>query len=500
MKEDNHLKWFRSAYRKIPAYKHYVDKHGVTVHAFQDIPIKDKNSYILAYSLKELFPNGTIPAIGHSSSGSSGEPTLWFRGKKQSKIGRDIYKKIFSDIFGIKKDEPTLVLICFAMGMWVAGTYTFIACEEISKCGYKITTFTTGMDTQAICSILKQSASSFKNVVLIGYPFFLDVVFEEISKQSCPIINNFFIITSGDKFSEKWRTDTLNKISKSIAQSSSVINVYGSSDAGILGYETPLSIFIRQAAIQNGTLYKKIFGDSDPSVMPTLVQHEPENIFFEEKNGELILTTDLDCPLIRYNIHDRGRVFSFSEMREILHASGVEDLPSNMTQDMFALPFLMVDTRTDVSITFNAVKIYPEQIKASIIDPRIAAFFSGSFRAYMQKDCMNKNRIHLELELAQDGKSIKITQILEKEISDCIMEHLKKSNSEYRAIHASCPDDTVPVLSFHLYGSSPFVGTTKDGAESVLISLAGKKPKVLTATKQIPSLNNEKNLRKTEVC
>ena len=81
-------------------------------------------------------------------------------------------------------------------------------------------------------------------------------------------------------------------------------------------------------------------------------------------------------------------------MREILLASGVEDFPNNMIEDMVALPFLMVDTRTDVSITFNAVKIYPEQIKAGIMDPSSIPLFLFSLFLPIKKFTFIQNLIY----------------------------------------------------------------------------------------------------------
>lgn len=479
------LRCFKTAYQSVPAYKDFIDEHTKKtlsisdLEKFQDIPIQDKKSYVLKYPLERLFPNEIIPFTGHLSSGSSGKPTLWFRGEKQSKIGKEIYKKIFTEIFEIKKDEPTLVLICFAMGMWIAGSHTFMACQAISRSGYKITTFPVGMDAPAICSILKGVGFFFENVVLIGYPFFLDVVFEEILRASIPIQKKFFIITAGDKFSEAWRMNMLEKISQPIEQSKRIVNVYGSSDAGVLGYETPLSILIRQEALKNFILYKKLFGDSDLSVMPTLVQYEEKKIFFEEKEGELILTANLDCPLIRYNIHDRGKVISFSEMKKYLALAGSKVLSEKMLNCSWKKPFLVVDTRTDVALTFNAIKIYPEQIKAGINDPKISDIFSGSFVAYAKKDGENKNRIYLEIELAPD--LIEVTSASKKEILDCIVKHLKTSNSEYRAVNASLPDETAPVLCFYPYGSSQFKAAQRESEDKIkLVNLNGKKAKILS--------------------
>lgn len=483
MRKPYFLNCFHAAYEHVPAYKSYLDNHNIepstvlNLAEFQKVPPVDKKSYILKYPLTMLFPNNKIPAMGHSSSGSSGTPTLWFRGPKQRKIAARIYEQIFSKIFNIKKEEPTLVLICFAMGMWVAGTYTLIACQDISQKGYQITTFSVGMDSEAICDILKNTAPLFKNVILIGYPFFFDLVFEEVLKKKILIPKNIFIATAGDKFSEDWRKNLLNKISKPFEQANRVINFYGSSDAGILGYETPLSIAIRQETLQNLSLYKEIFKESDPSVLPTLIQYDPNHIFFEEKESELLLTADLDCPLIRYNIHDRGKVISFSQMKNFLISSMSESCFQRMANTSWKLPFLVIDTKTDVSVIFEAVKIYPEQIKLGMNNPKISRFLSGSFITYVKKNIRNENRLYFELELAVGINEL--SQTTKQEISNCIVRQLEICNSEFRNSMATLPYLTFPIFYFYSYGSDQFKTIKQEVGNTKLVSLIGKKSKLL---------------------
>jgi len=478
LKKNKFWEWFQEVYDTVPAYRHYVDKHNVKIENFHDVPVIDKKSYINHYPLNELFSHGAMPSLGHSSSGSTGAPTFWFRGEKQTKIGKEIYREIFTDIFEIKKNEPTLVIICFAMGVWVAGSYTLIACQKIAEEGHNLTIFPTGMDLQIICRILKESAPFFEHVILIGYPFFLDVVFGEVEKQSIPIHKSFFIVTAGDKFSEQWRISMLNKIGKPLEYYNRIINVYGTSDAGILGYETPFSIFIKQKAIKNLDLYKMIFGDSDPSVIPTLIQYDPDRTFFEVKDGELLLSTNIDCPLIRYNIHDRGRVINFTEMKKMLASCGINYKSQDSSGKSMPLkPFVVVDTRTDVAITFNAVKIYPEQIRAGITDPKIAHILSGSFKACIKKDLNLENRIHLTLELVADLNEI--TTAIKQEISYCIIEHLKSCNSEYRAVYTACSDLATPMIDFSLYNPNQFLECKPIEDQPVLINIVGKKTKLL---------------------
>ena len=478
------LNCFNFANTHISAYKNYLAEQNINpktindLKSFQQLPQTDKESYILQYPLTMLFPNAEIPELGHSSSGSSGRPTLWFRGSKQTKIGSKIHEKILTNIFNIRKEDPTLVLICFAMGTWIAGTYSLIACHDISKKGYKITTFSAGMDPEAICAILKKSAACFKNIVMFGYPFFLDVVLKELIKQKISIPEDLFIITAGDKFSEDWRKNILTLISKPIEDSARIINIYGSSDAGILGHETPLSIAIRQAALDNEMLYRAIFDETSTSVLPTLVQYNPKHIFFEEKAGELLITANLDCPLIRYNIHDKGKIIRFSEMKKLLSLTNNQKLHEHINNSSFKLPFLVIDKKTDVSVVFEAVKIFPEQIKSGICDPKISHLLSGSFMTYTKK-LNNENRLHLELELAIGLREI--SDFTKQMIVDCILKHLKTSNSEYRIFNASFPALTIPILSFHPWGGPDQFKTPSNNVSKnpTMVSLVGKKTKIL---------------------
>ena len=358
---------FRATAKDIPAYADFLKTHHLspssikTINDFEQIPSIDKTSYILKYPTNMLTQNGKTPALGHASSGSSGQPTFWFRGIKQDEAGTQIYGKIFNQIFKVEREQSTLVIICFSMGIWIAGLYTLMACREITRMGYNVSTLSPGIDIQDICAILKNVAPSYEKVILIGYPSFLTLLFDDVHKNSIPIHSNLYLITSGDKFSEEWRHNMSKQIGKSAdLNEARIINIYGSADAGILGYETPLSIFIRQQALKNNELCQTIFGVDALSSLPTLVQYEPKFIYFEEVNGELLLTTDLDIPLVRYNIHDQGKVIRFQDMQHILSQHGIVNPFQNDKE--WELPFVTIAGRTDVAVNFDAVKIYPECI------------------------------------------------------------------------------------------------------------------------------------------
>ena len=404
----NALGIFQSAAKEIKAYQGFLEQNHIlanqikTLEQFKNIPLIDKKNYLQKHILKDLFAGQRIAPMGYASSGSSGKPTFWFRGDAQEKTGGEIHEIIFHDIFKIKKDESTLVIVCFAMGVWVAGNYTLASCRNVARKGYNLTTITPGIEQEDILSILSSLAPNFTNVVLAGYPPFLMNIINEAKKRKIPLKNNLKILTAGDKFSENWRTDTLRLAGIRNAHSS-LVGVYGCADAGILGHETPLSIFLRRKAEKNKKLSDELFGIYLD--LPGFVQYHPEFVFFEEIHGELVFTANAAIPLIRYNIHDVGSAVPYQEIKNIVKKYNLEKEAAVHGLNVWKLPFLVLKGRTDVAVTFYALKIPPEHIRAGIGNTNIRKFLSGNFFAYNHTFNQSKDqKLYIQLELAQGMK------------------------------------------------------------------------------------------------
>ena len=166
------------------------------------------------------------------------------------------------------------------MGVWVAGNYTMASCRHLFKKGYNITTITPGVEKGDIFNALKELAPRFKNLVLVGYPpFIMDVIHESFKKGIKFDNQNVKILTAGDKFSESWRDSVLKLINKK-DEPDSLVSIYGSADAGFLGHETPLSIFLRRESLKNKKLYKSLFGDA--GILPGFVHYHPSYVFLRK--------------------------------------------------------------------------------------------------------------------------------------------------------------------------------------------------------------------------
>ncbi|MDP3710443.1 MAG: hypothetical protein Q8R29_01830 [bacterium] len=466
---------FRGAAKNIDAYKNFIKEHGIrpdkvnNIADFKKIPLTDKRNYLLEYELPKLFARGKIPPMAYASSGSSGRPLFWFRGDDGEKAGTDIHEKIFKNIFNIHKNDSTLVVICFSMGVWVAGNYTLACCRDLARRGYNLTSISPGTEKEDIFNTLKDLAPKFKNLILAGYPPFIMDIINELPRRRITLKNDIRVLTAGDKFSEDWRATVLKTLK--IKNFDYVISIYGSADAGIMGFETPLSIYLRRLAVKNPHIYKKLFGES--SVLPALVQYNPEYIFFEEVGGEFVLTTETSAPLVRYNIHDTGRLFSYDDMIRVIKDGGLEKDAREQGLLVWKMPFLVVEGRSDVAVTFYALNIYPEHIKMSLEDKRISKLISGNYFIYNKT--INKGRVQklcLNLELAPGVETSQEIQVLTTNI---FVENLKKVNSEFRKLHLSLESRVIPTVKIIPHGSGGLRAKNTKG----LVQIGGKKAKFL---------------------
>lgn len=469
------LEIFRNASAKVPAYKALLRKHKINpdnvrnIRDFQKLPLIDKKGYIYKYFLKDIFPSKKIPPMAYASSGSSGKPTFWFRDDADEERGGQAHELIFRDIFQIKKTDPTLIIVCFSMGVWIAGNYTLAACRNIARKGYMVTTITPGIEKEDILYILKDMAPHFKNVIIAGYPPFLMDVFQEAQRRHIPLKTNLKILTAGDKFSENWRED-IAKLLNIQNPYQSIENVYGCAEVGILGFETPLSIFLRKNAEKNKELYKELFDEAEN--LPGLFQYNPEHIFFEAVNGELLLTVPTAAPLIRYNIHDIGEIFSYQDIQHILKKYPVRKESEKYSLGRWKMPFVAVKGRTDVAVTFYALNIFPENIKAGIEDRKITRFLSGNFFAYNKTINHSKiQKLYMNFELAPGVKSNKAMM---QTIRKTIAEKLIKLNMEFRKLHSILGEKALPCIILKEYGDSHFQPKKGRG----ILNIKGKKPKM----------------------
>lgn len=452
------LKLFRESARIVPAYKAFLKKHKInsarikTYVDFLKIPLTDKENYLRAFDFVDLFPAKKIPPMISASSGSSGKPFYWPRGEKQEEAGGRLHERILRDIFGVKKAEKTLVIVCFSMGTWIAGTFTMAAIRWLAKQGYNISVITPSIEKEDAVNILRNLAPIFDRIILAGYPPFVRDVFEEAKAKKINIKKlKFNLLLAGENFSERYR-EILHKIAGIKNRFSGSVSIYGTADSGAIGHETAASVFIRKSALTDKKLALAL---GLKSFMPTIVQYDPKQIFFEMVANELVFSSRSGIPLIRYNIRDTGKLIVHGAMRKILKNCGLLEKAKKLGFEKWQTPFVFLGSRNDVAATFYALNIYPENIKAGLENKDIHGFVSGKFIVYAK--LFNNGRdqkLFIEIEL---GRKIKLSPNLAAKIRKNVFKSLMDLNMEYRKLYRSLGVKILPNIILIRFGDSRFV-------------------------------------------
>ncbi len=452
------LSVFLSASQEIEAYKKFLKENNVNlknIRSLSDftlsVPLMDKDNYLRRFPFVELVKNREIPPMVSASSGSSGKPFYWPRGDDQERAGGVLHERIFRDIFSIE-GKSTLVVVCFSMGNWIAGTFTAASCRYVSRQkDMHLSVITPGIEKEDILSVLRDFAPQFDVVILAGYPPFLMDVINETKKRDIPL-NKFSLkfLFAGESFSERWRDliCSLAGVSNSLFDT---VSVYGTADAGALGHETPLSISIRKIAENNEPFRKVLFGEE--GFIPSLVQFDPETIYFEAVEGHLAFTANTGIPLIRYNIKDKGVVFTNSDVVKAAKEAGVYEMLSPHLAK-WQLPFVGLFGRSDVAVTFYALNIYPENIKAAVERDDFLGKLTGKFLARVDSDDSQTEQtlvVMLELEELQTEN-----EALKEAITKALFQSLISLNTEYRKLYNAIGDRAYPKVELLSYGNEIF--------------------------------------------
>lgn len=450
---------FEFCSEKIPAYKKFLKKQGVSskeilkLKKFDLIPVVEKDNYLRRFEIEELVANKKIPPMISASSGSSGKPFYWPRGNDQELWGGILHSNIVFDIFKLK-NKKVLAIVCFSMGNWVAGTFTLASLRHVAdQKNISLSIITPGIDKEDVIRALKDFAPNFESVILIGYPPFLMDILHEASNTGVVLsVFDMYFILAGENFSEKWRSLLLKKAGVNDTEKNRSISIYGTADACAIGHETPLTIHLRNLAEKNKAFFKDFYGEI--SFTPTTVVYYPEKTYFELLSDELIFTTNTGIPLVRYNIKDKGLLYTHEDVVALLKKHNVyKDVPSAFLKNKQAI--LILKGRNDVSVTFYALNIYPENIKTGLEDDSLKDIVTGKYIAKVQhsKDFVDQKLV-IEVELQEDVESIEAHVLLVKNSISNSLIHL---NAEYRKLLASIQEKAIPEIILKPYGDADFI-------------------------------------------
>lgn len=436
----------------VPAYRKFLKKRK-SIHlkrglpSLSDAPISNKNNYLRAHPYNDLFKNGKENSriTFTSTSGSTGEPFYFGRGAHLDHQASLIHEYFYNNgTFNTSK--PTLVIVCFGMGVWIGGLITYKAFEIIAEDGYPISIITPGINKDEIFRILKKLAPHFEQIILAGYPPFLKDIIDEASVRGIKFKKwKIKLLFAAEHFTESFR-DYVAKNTGIKNCFLDTMNIYGAADIGAMAFESPLSTYVRRKAVKNKRIFKKLFPKAKERT-PTLAQYIPSFISFTEESGNLLLTGDSAMPLVKYAIGDSGGVLSYTDIETIFREGGISlkkelkahHIPQN------ELPFVYVYERTDFSTTLYGLQIYPETIREVLIEKPFNKIITGKCSMITKFDGNQNQFVEINIELR---KSQEIGKIMQTQLRDHIVHNLREKNSEFRELSDFLKERAHPRLRF----------------------------------------------------
>lgn len=454
----NALMIFQEVAKKVPAYKEFLAQqkiNPVEIKDFKEVPVIDKESYLLKYPFEKLcLEDLDMMDVIYRSSGNSGKPFYWPQLISKDKRMPQYFEFYYRYLLELDK-YSTLVINVLDMGIWIAGITVTTNLKQVALTGkYRLTIISPGSDVKNALDIIERFSKLYDQILLIGYPPFLENLVLEGEKRGInwPTMR-VRIQTGGEPFSEAWRGKLREKLGVTENDLLAVTGVFGSSDtgSGMAGFETALTILIKRLASQDNKLCLSLFGSSQ---LPTLLQFIPMSYFIEEIDGEIILTAKSGIPLVRYNIHDRGGVISFQRMIKILSSFGynvISLLRQMGYQEIWHLPFFYCFGRRD-AISIDGANIYAEDIGAIITEMNMEEI--NNYKIGIGEEG-GRVRFMILLELKE---GINVEDEMVRNYHDLFLSKLQDLNFDFAHAYKNNPQSCDPLIKIYEFGQGPFAG------------------------------------------
>lgn len=434
---------YRYARKHVPAYEHFMTNHPhkgpkvrLTSTSLRDVPEIDKSSYIKQYSLLDKVVDGQLPVKGvmfDESSGSSGKPTSWVRGRKERRFTQRIMQVAFKELID---DKQPIILNTFSMGAWATGFNTSVCLLGVGRVK------SIGPDKTKVIDTLLELGPGFDYVIL-GYPPFLRLLTEsdEIDWEKYKITALF----GGEGLSEQMRAYLQQYYEL-------VLGSYGASDLEInIAHESEFTIALRQQLVTDEKL-RNLLLKENRGIIPMVFQYNPYDYLFETNDrGELLVTicrTENLSPRIRYNIHDLGHSTDFYELKKLLIKNGYKDLVSKAMLD-FGVLFHY--GRSDLSVDYNGAVVGPEEVKQIINNTAAYNAVVNTFRLISYEDSKARKHLMIGVELIDKAK---FSESQSKELLDVLVSELQIMNLDFKSAYSTA--QLPPEVKVYKYGTGIF--------------------------------------------
>lgn len=392
--------------REVPAYSALRNSSGTVVTDLAAAPITDKLTYITKFPLRDRMGGDSDRAFALiASSGSSGQAVFWPQLRTENQNDVADFVRFLEQGFEVHR-KRTLVIVGLALGSWIGGDMFSWSLKNVAlSVKYPLCVLTTGSRHEEILNVLKAADSYADQILLVVCPSaigHLHLLAESLGIQIPHHKMRYLVL--GEPFPESLRTH-LRSLQNTTA-SCPALSVYGSADTGLLGAESVASAAVRGILADDQELGTRL---GLPGPPPHLFHCSAQDAYLEDINGELIVTRWQGVPLVRYNLHDRVKLFSWLRLRDaVLQHAKPSPLRKVLAESPSALPdIIAIDGRTDRCVMLCGTNISESMLDEAI--RRVAAspalLLSGHYQAWMMLQ-NGRQRLGIALETTSSDPSI----------------------------------------------------------------------------------------------
>lgn len=441
----------------VPAYQQHLAEHDWRFRWWDltNYPPTDKDNYVTRYDETARSRRGELELRGtlvDESSGSSGTPFNWVRGRDEL---ADIHRNLagFTSLM-MKGEDRLFVINAYSMGAWATGTNTGIAMAKIAMVK------NTGPDLDKIVDTLRHFGPDFTYLVA-AYPPFLKDLRDRLDAEGWDWPRwRMHGLVGGEGMTEALRDYCEERFL-------TVRSGYGASDLTIgIGGETDLTVWLRKALLEDHDLREAVLGP-DEARTPMIFQYNPLETYLEvDGEGSLLCTltsTSVLSPKLRYNIGDEARLMDWHDLAAVLRSNPRWQLPAReaFRRQGMKLPLLLLFGRADATISFMGANIYPQDVENGLYTDEARAAQIASFTLTLEDvegDATTQQpTIHVELrEEVSLGDEERAG--LADDVRDGVLAYLARISRDFaQSLEESDRSDDIEVR-LHDHGTGPFAG------------------------------------------
>jgi phenylacetate-CoA ligase len=379
--ESRVLSEFRRAAAGVPAYRTLLDEEGVRTSDVRDLasfsrvcPLLSKSNTFDRFPLDQLSVGGQLLDVADvlTSSGHGGRFSFGVINRKQASAAAEVIDQAFDDAFGINA-RKTLVINCLPMGVGFSS--------------HRMTVATTSVREDMAVALVEAFGHFYEQLILVGDPLFMKK-FTDYARDRGVDWSRYRVnaIVGEEVFGEHFRGYLAECLGLNVGRPDEgyVMSSFGVGELGLhLCYETPATIGLRRAALDNPAFAHDLLGtgDHDGGAPPMIFTFNPLRTFMEaverDANGYGRLTISMldserSIPLLRYQTGDIVRLLDRSRIAAVARRHDIQ-----LDSDLPAVLLALRGREKDALPNGSHVSVYKDALYA---DHRIARRLTGAFR------------------------------------------------------------------------------------------------------------------------